>query len=542
MPVNPDKLIKRQERLKSERANWESLWQDTAKVCLPRKSYITRERTPGERLPDDIYDSTAPSAAQFFAAGLHAHMTNPTAKWFGLKPQNIDLLNIKEVKIWFKAVENKIYDVLNGSNFHQQIDEVYLDLGVFGTATMYEEEDFKDIVRFHTRPIEEVFIIENERGRVETIHRAYNLTANQAVEKFGWDAVGKEIRKSIDKQDYEKMYQFLHATFERDERISGKMDNINMPVSSVFIDVKRKVTVSEGGFFEFPFFTPRFSQVSGVKYGYSPAITKLPDILMVNKMAEVIIKGSEKVIDPPLTLPHDGILLPIRTTPGGLNYRFTTDPADTIVPLKTNANIPVGLEMLDRRRAIIERAFFVDLFLMLANRPTMTATEVVERAEERLLLLGPVLGKLMDELLEPIIVRTFSILARNGLLPPMPGILAEQDFKVEYTSILARAQRIMEANGILNTLNVVNAIIDRKPDAIDKINVDKTIDEVADIYGAPPEMIRDDKEVQEIRQIRAEAEAKIAETQEIATQADIAKTGSEAAKNVTPEPQVVGKI
>ena len=97
-------------------------------------------------------------------------------------------------------------------------------------------------------------------------------------------------------------------------------------------------------------------------------------------------------------------------------------------------------EMEEQKRTSIKRAFFVDLFLLLANyTDQMTATEVAERVNEKMLILGPMLGRLMSELLDPIITRTFNILLRLKKIPPPPPELANQDYKVKYISPLAKA-------------------------------------------------------------------------------------------------------
>ena len=523
------------DHLKSNRGNWEDYWQRLAKYSIPAKSYINRTRTSGERLDADVYDSTAIFAAQMFAAGLQGFLTNPSQRWFALGLQDKDLMQNKVVKEWLKVVADRIFSALNGSNFNQQMHEFYLDLGVFGTATLYEEIDEREILRFSARPIDEIFVIENRRERIDTVYRKFKMTAHQAKERWG-DKAGKNVNEAIEQGKLETKFDFIHCVRPRERFIVGKRDAMNMPFESVFVNESQNKKVSEGGFDEFPFFVTRFSKVSGEKYGYSPGMMALPDILMTNEIAFTTIVAAQKTVDPPLVLPSDGYLLPIKTSPGSVNFKNPGfDPREKPEPLFTGSNIPVGLEMEDRRREIIERHFAVDLFLMLnqADRQ-MTATEVVKRSEEKLLLLGPVLGRIMTELLNPLIERTFSILARRGLTPPVPEELSEiENFEIEYISVLARAQKLAESRGLDTFVGRVGEIAQVSPEAIDKVDVDKVIDEYAEIEGVNPTIVRDKDEVAVIRAARAEIAQQQAQMANLQGAADLIKTGAEANKTLT---------
>lgn len=531
MPKTAKEIVQEVEYLKSERANWETYWQGVGKYCIPFKAYITRTRTSGERLDTDIYDSTGISSAQVLAAGLQSYLTNPAQRWFALALQDKILMKDKEVKEWLKTSEDKIFDTLNSSNFYQQNLDAYLDLGVFGTGTMYEEEDPKDIVRFSSRPVEEILFVVDSRGRVIAVYRLYKLTIKQAFLQWG-DKAGKNVLDGMKSKKFEEKIDFVHLVEPRGVRKVGKKDARNMPISSTFVNKTIQKTVSEGGFEEFPFFVARFYQASGEKHGYSPAMIVYSDILMLNEMSKTVIQGGQLAVRPPLQVPNDGFILPISTKPGGLNYKNPgVDPREKIEPLFVGGNIGLGHEMEDRRREIIQRAFFVDLFLALSQaKGQMTATEVVERAGEKMSLLGSALGRVMKDLLEPVITRTFSILAKRGHIPPPPESIRDKAFTIEYISVLARAQKLAESRGLDRFLERVGAIAGVNPQVVDKVDTDKVVDEIAKIEGITPTIVRDEKEVKIIRDQRAEAQAQAAQLENLKTATEIAKTGSEAAK------------
>ena len=519
------KICSRVDKLKSDRSTWESYWQDVADYVVPRKAYITRAHSSGDKLKmETVYDATAVYSNQVLAAGLHGYLTNPSAKWFSIQMRDAALNESGEVRRWLKDVEDKIYDVLNGSNFSQQIHETYLDLGSIGTAALYEEEDEVDVVRFYARPIVEMIMVEDSRGRVIEVYRKFQLTAQQASDRWG-DKAGAQVAKLIEQKKYDQKIDFLHAVFPRHKRDVSKDDALNMPYASYYIEVSKKEKISEGGYHEFPFMCPRWSQMAGEVYGYSPAMVVYADIKMLNAMEKTIIKGAQKIVDPPLIMPHDGYLMPFRTTPGGLNYRMPgTSADDKVEPLVTRANIPVGLEMANQRRESVKRGFHVDLFLTLADKKNMTATEVVQRVEEKMLILGPALGRLMSELLDPIIGRTFNILARKGVLPEIPPAIKDKEYAVDYISPLAKAQRASEINSMNGLMMMLEGLGSFNPEIVDKINFDEATDLAVDLFGVTPKILNDDDVVQAKRDQRAKQ-------QEMQAQLAMAEQASKAAKN-----------
>ena len=506
MPKNLsiDALVKRFDTIKSNRITWDNHWQDCSDYALPQKAIVTKIRTPGTKLKTDIYDSTAIQAVQVLAAGLHSYLTNPTSRWFALGMKNKKLLKNKKIKDWLKDSEDGIFDFLNQSNFNQQIHECYIDFSVFGTSALYSESDIENGIVFHTRHMSEIYFLVNDKGKVDTVYRLFTFTARQAYQKWG-DNAGKTIMDKLEGKQIEEPILFLHVVLPREERNIRKKDAKNMPFASLYIEPKTKKVLSEGGYEEFPFAIPRFYKVSDSEYAYSPVSMCLADIKMLNQMSKTTIKTAQKDEDPPLVLPHDGYLLPFKTHAGAVNYKLQGKPDDKIEILNVNTKSNLSLEMQNQRRESIKRTFFADLFLMLADNPKMTATEVIERVNEKMLILGPVLGRLMHELLDPIITRTFNILMRDGKLPPPPDELLEQtsDYQIEYISPLAKAQRASEARSITDLLLAIREMYEIEPLVKDGINYDEVRSELADIFNTSSKILRSDDEIKVIREERA---------------------------------------
>jgi hypothetical protein len=524
-------IIKRYERLKTNRTNWDQVWQEVLKYVVPRKAWVTRKReTAGERTDSNLYDTTARRANQILAAGFQGNMTNPATKWFNLRLQDPDLNRLNEIKIWLADSENKVLDVLNSSNFNEQIHETYVDIGSIGTSCLLEEEDVKDIVRFTAVFIEEVVIDEDASGRVDTVYRKFKMSAKAAFDLWG-ERAGPKTMELMKDDKWDEKVTFIHCVQPRDKRNPFSERSVDMPYESVHVELDSRTLVAEGGFLEFPYMVARFNKVAGDMYGYSPGVILLPDIKMVNAMAKTLIKAAQKIVDPPLTMPHDGFLLTLKTTPGGINYKLSGSEKDRIEPLETKGNIPVGRDMLNDYRTAIHNGYFTDLFLLLADRKNMTATEVQERIAEKMVMLGPVIGRLQSEMLDPIITRTFGILLRRGILLPPPEVLQGREMVIEYVSPLALAQRREAVTSVSSLLQMTGGIAQFIPEVIDKIDGDKVIDEAAEIFGVSPEIIRDANQVSAIREQRAELQKEAQQAEVVKEAIDAEKTLSESERN-----------
>ena len=539
MKWDAEEVIKRFNEKKSERSTYESTWQDVAKYCLPRKADVIEKKTPGQKLDYDVYDSTAIQSNIVLAAGFHSYMTNPSSKWFGLRTQNAGMMQKKEVKMWLATAESSMYDVFNSSNFNQQIHEVYLDLPVFGWGCLYVTGDAKDIVRYYSRSIAEVYIDEDEAERVDTVYRKFTLTARQAYRLWGKDA-GKTVLECIKEDDDDEPIEFCHFIGPRADYNPGKRDSVNMPYVSMYLDVKAREIITESGYWEFPFMCPRFNKQAGELYGTGPGLVSYSDIKMLNSMDLVTIRAAQKIVDPPMVLPHDGFLLPIKQSPGAINYATRSNPNDRIDFLNSPANIPVSFEMMNARRQVIQRNFFVDLFLLMAQVPEgrMTATEVIQRNAEKMLILAPTLGRLITELLDPVIQRTFNIMLRAGVIPPAPESLRGQEYVIEYTSPLAKAQKAADLNSMSNFLGMIGQMAQFMPSVLDKIDSDQVVDKEADMHNIPPSIVRSPEEVGAIRQQKAQEQAQMMQMQALQATAATAKDGTQAIKNVADAEEV----
>lgn len=500
-------IITKHDSRVSKRVNWDSFWEEIARFVIPNKDDVFQynNRATGDKKHQRIYEGSAIHFNEVLANMLHSMMTNPSQVWFEFNAQDKKVNEVPAVRKWLQELAEKMIQILNNTNFQSQIHEVYMDLGSFGTGLMGIFEDEDNVMRFDSRAIYQYYIQENSKNIVDELSNKEKMTVRKAMEKFGEKAFGDEAVNLMKNPD--KKIDIIHAIMPRKEADRLGIDAGSHPIASIHIWVEKSMVVKESGFMEFPFVVPRWMKLSDEIYGRSPSMKALADIKMLNAIMKTTIRGAQKMVDPPLLVPDDGVLGRVNTTPGAINtYRAGTD--DRIFPLLSGGRPELGQALMDDVRTRIKEHYFVDQF-QLREGPQMTATEVNTRVELQLRLLGPVLGRLHFELLQPMVTRMLGIMQRKKLLPlNPPPELTQGDFELEvfFTSQIAKAQRSGEANGLIEFLASIQPIVQFDPSAADVIDIDKTIRKVAILKGVSEDIFRDQEDIDEIREERGAAQ------------------------------------
>lgn len=528
----PRQLQERFQQLEARRQVWESHWQELADFIMPRKNEITQKLTPGSKRRPLLLDSTAMISNQLLSSALHSLLTNPFAKFFGLKTGNPELDSDPNVQAWFQDTVDRIHFVLNNTNFQTEIHECYLDLGAFGTSSMLIEEDPRDVVRFKSVFIENIFINENSAGRIDEVHRRFKWDVKNLIQEFGRDKLPKRVIEIADR-DQQREFEVIHSVYPEDmEKIKAEPKFMSQYILPEFEFELRAKTFNEQ-----PFVVSRWIKGSGEMYGRSPGMVALPEIKTLNKMVEVVIKGAQKVVDPPLQAPDDGYVFPIRTRPGSVNIRRAGSP-DRIEPVFDNTRIDFGFQVMEERRVRVRQAFFIDQ-LQLREGDRMTTREVGQRTEEQMRLLAPILARQQSELLRPLVDRVFKIMLRKDLLAPIPEQLQDQSYDVEYTSLIARAQQVNEGNNIMRGLEASAGFMQLDPSGADNVDVDRAVRRVTDIYGWPKDLLRSAEEMGQIREARAQAQAQAQAVENAVKQADVVSKVGQVQQQQPGEGEVV---
>lgn len=520
--------------LDTDYSEWESHYKELSKYILPRTGRFSEfEHNEGKRFDQYIIDSTATRANRTLAAGMMAGMTSPARPWFRLATADNELMERQEVKEWTHSVLQLMRRIFAASNTYRSLHTMYTNLGVYGTAATIMQSDFEDVIRHYNQPTGRYRLAQSARGKVDTIYRELPMTISQLVQEFGKDNVSISAKSMYDTGNLDAVVYVRHVIEPRYDRDRTKRDKMNMPWASIYYEkgADDGRFLREGGYTSFPGLTPRWSLEEGDTYGASPGMEALGDVQQLQFSHETKDTAFDYQARPPVQLPasmkgqgHDLL-------PGGESYYDDLGGQASGIrsAFEVNLNAQGMILNIQDIRDRINSTFYADLFTMMAtsDRRQMTATEVAERHEEKLLVLGPVLERLHNELLDPLIDRTFDMMVTSGILPPPPDELQGQDIKVEYVSMLAQAQRAVGVTSVDRLLGTVGSISQFKPEALDKLDTDQIIDDYADMLGTSPEFIVGNEEVAFIRAQRAEQIAQQQQMEAIPQAAQAAKTLSE---------------
>lgn len=543
-----DKALRRWQTLKTEREDgWEGHWRSIANNLLPRHSRIlTTERNRGGDRNQHIIDSAGTRAQRVLAAGMMAGMTSPARPWFRLSTSDEELQDDHEVRRFFAETTSLILRAFRQSNTYNMLHHMYRELSGFGTGCNILLPDFQTVIHNTPLTIGEYALELDHKGFVNKLGREFELAVEQAAEWFGLDSLSREARMAYDTSNYGYHVKVLHIIEPNNERKMGAAGPRGMAFKSCYWDyAKTDVNhglLDEGGFRRFPAITPRWDVLWNDVYGSSPGMEALGDLLQLQH--EQLRKGKaiDYMTDPPLQVPTS-----LRGSgnadflPGGVTYYDGVGPGSGVrAAFEVNLDPNLLLEDIRDVRERIDSAFYVDMFLMLSQADkNMTATEVAERHEEKLLMLGPVLERLHNEMLKPLVMYTFERFLQAGALPPLPESLNGKELQVEFISTLAQAQKAVSVNATDRLLGHIGMLVELKgdPSPADKFNADQSIERYADQLGVDPDLITSSGEVALVRQQRAEAQAAAAQMEQMQMMADAAgkmgnvQTGSQPQDN-----------
>lgn len=524
------KLLQRKTQLQTERSSWITHWQECGEHFLPRAARFYRsDRNKGDKRHNNIIDNTGIRAVRVLGAGMMSGATSPARPWFRLGHPDEDLMEYGPVKEWLSDMQRMMLGVFARANTYPMLHALYEELGVFGTHAVIEYEDFNDVIYHYNSPTGEFMLDTDYRGKVNTLGREFERTVGQLVGEFGYKNCSRTVRNLYDNGNLNSAVPVFHIIEPRGDRDHRMHDQRNMAYASCYfetgVDNQDKEYLREGGFRHFPVLAPRWHKVGNDVYGQSPAMDALGD----NKSLQHEQMRKANVIDyqtkPPIQLPTAARGQEKNFLPGGVAYFDSPDPRNAARSLwEVNTNLQHLREDIVDVRQRIDSAFYADLFLMLASadKNNMTATEVAERHEEKLVQLGPVLERLHNELLAPLVENTFARMMKVGMIPPPPQELQDTELQVEFISTLAQAQRAVGVNSVDRFVANLGVIAQFKPDVLDKFDADKWADSYADMMGVDPELIVPNEKVALIRKDRAQAAAAAAKAEQAKTEAQAA--------------------
>lgn len=518
--------------LANERASFLSHWKELADYYLPRRPrFNITDVNRGDRRSTKIVDSTGTFALRTLVSGMQAGITSPARPWFRLTTPDPGLAEVGPVKLWLDTVTNRMRTVKLRSNFYQCMPMLYTDLGCFGTGALFKEEDFDRVERYFSIPIGSYVLANDDTGRVNTFIREFRMTVRQMVKRFGkqtksgapdWTIFSERVKAAWENGNYNEWIDIRHAVMPNDEYDRNKAMPKFKRFASCYYEAASDTTderyLGESGYDRFPVLAARWNRTGEDTYATdSPGMMALGDVKALQAMQRRKAQAIDKMVNPPLIAPPAMASRRISMLPGDLTYNV--GGADSLKPLHdVRLDLNHLLADIQEHQGRISKACYADLFLMMTeiDRREITATEIAERKEEKLLALGPVLEQLNQDVLDPDIDLTFEFMLRQGLIPPPPEELQGMELKVEYQSIMAQAQKLIGVSVMERFAGTVAQIGQVNPDALDKVDFDQYIDELGDSMSVPASVIRPDDQVAKMRQAKAQAVQAQAQAQQMA--------------------------
>ena len=513
-----------------ERSSWDGHWRELSDNLLPRRGrFFEKDVNKGSKKNDRIINNTGTRALNVLVSGLSSGVTSPARKWFGLTPPDPEMREFGPVKEWLELVERAMYDVFRASNLYQVLPTSYEEVGAFGTAIITQQRDFRTVNRFGSFTIGEYCLAQDAEGKVRTIYRDVPMTVKQMVDKFGnkqaspstrWNNFSPEVKNLYDRGDYDVWLPTVHCLTENDNFVPGSQLAREFQYEQFIYEANRQngTPLHVGGFKRFPAHALRWHVSPTEVYGRSPGMDALGDIKQLQDMERKGGLALSKHVNPPMVASTAMKSERLSTLPGDVTFADGTGAQEGFRPAyQTQPQLGQFEKKLEAVEQRIRGAFYSDLFLSITERPgvqPLNESEIFERKEEKFLGLGPVMERLDDDLLEPIIDGTFTDIVESGMVPEPPEELSGANLKIEYLNIIALAQRSQGLLGLQDTASFVGnlaaaqASSNQEVTAWDKFDIDQSIDEYGERRGVPAGVIRSDEDVQAMRdERRAAAEA-----------------------------------
>jgi hypothetical protein len=504
--------------LKRQRHSWEPGWRDLSRFINPRRGQFFTQPNQGGRgaqANGSILDPTALFALRTLVAGLMSGVTSPARPWFRLTIADRRVASLAPVKVWLDECAERMRMVFNAGNLYSALPLIYEELGQFGTGCAIVEFDREDVIRLYTLSTGEYWLGLDWRGRVDTLARRFMYSYRQIEERWPGHGIA-EITEKARGDDADSEIAILHLIEPNTGFQKGRLDWAGKKFRSVYWREGAGQSggqadgefIHRGGYSEFPALTPRWAPVGNDAYSKGPGHDALPDVKSLQILKKREHNAVDKHVNPPM-----GAHISLRGSassvlPGAINYFTTQERGAGMWPLYQTAPGAIAEveRLVTRTQAVIKSAFFADLFLMFDQMEGVqprNQLEISTRREEKMQMLGPVLENLHDDLLQPLVQRTFTIMGEHGLFSEPPRELHGYPLDVELISILAQAQKAADLGSVERLWAFAGNIAAARPEVLDKLNADESIDVYADKLGAPAAITVADDVVARLRAERA---------------------------------------
>lgn len=475
---------KRYNALKQTRAPWMGTWQELAKYLAPTRGAFDAPNSARRIDHKVLLDSSASLAVGVLGAGMMSGLTSPSRSWFDLTLKPAALKKLPGAGTWLLEVKKALESAFAKSNIYSVLQGVYEEISVFGTAAFLVEEDPQGGIFCRPFTAGEYCLDVDEKGRVNTFGREFFMTASQLSRAFGKSQLPAPILQALKEGDPVARYKVMHLIFPNPASNKRFADFAHFAYKSVYF-MEDGTLLRRSGYHEFPVIAARWETKNTSEiYGRGPGWKALGDVKMLQKMQKTKLVALDKNTNPPVMV-SASVQGEVNLLPGGITRCNSLTDAAVKPAYQVQPDIQALDQAMEQVRSIIRAQFFADVFIMLATQdmPRMTAAEVAERRQEKMLLLGPVLQRLKTELLDPLIERTYYILLRQGVLPPAPEILQGLEMQVDYISTIAQAQRAAALGPLSEGVDFATRLTQAAPQLAAQINYTRALSEGLESLG-----------------------------------------------------------
>ena len=520
-------LLKRHDKLKQRRVQWEPFFRDVRDYIRPRKGKVDSSTLQyGQPQTNKRFDSTATEANRLLALSMQNSLCPSSVVWYKLKIPDAhpmaELNNDPEVQAWFDAAVQKMFFTMHQSNFYSVIGEAFLDYTSFGTICVMVDEDdlthpaFNGVI-YKSMPIGEFVFAEDRRGVPDTLFWEYKLSARQAAQQFGLKNLPEVVREAAQEKPDEE-YDFVRAVLPAEDYYSKKRRGKESKAwTAIDIFSHGKEKVAESGYNEFPYAIGRFAKESGELWGRSPADVAMADIKVLNKIRELELRALNKAVDPPMIAPHQGIVGAFKLIPGAINYSREPERIK-FLPFEGRFDL-TNLKGDELKRGI--RSMFMADQLVMPEKPNMTAQEVIELREQFQRMLGPTVSRFESEVLMPIVLRTFGIGYRTGLFPTPPEqLFGLNEIDVEFVGSLAKAQKLQDVTAITQWFGMLGQAAQFNPEVLDMVDFEEALRILGDRLAVPGAALKSEEALAQLRMMKAQQMEEQKQTDELMTAAE----------------------
>jgi hypothetical protein len=525
------RLNKRVQDLDRQRQPLMLAWEQISNYITPgRGIYNKQEPNQGERRDQFLLDNTPLQALGILSAGMQGGLTSPSRPWFRLGVSDPWLSDDQEVRLWLDEVERRMIHVMGQSNSYNSLHMLYSEIASFGTGCMLVEADEEAVIRCYTMTAGEYYITYTAAGLPEVFARVFWMTAEQLYEQFGIENMSETSRTALMGNNPDMWIRVCHMImpnkdYERNKPIQSRKRYLSV----YWEEGQHEKFLKRGGYDQFPIMAPRWEVLGSDFYGRGPGWDALGESKTLQEMRRDYLIAQKMGIHPPLVGPTALKKARANLLPGSITY-VDSEPQTFRTLYEVRPDIPGQIQAMQDSRDMIRSTFFADLFLTIiaSQDRDMTARQVEEMHVEKMMMIGPVLERLENELLDPLIGRCFALMDDRGLIPPAPEVLAGKMLKIDYISLLAQAQQAVGLSSVDKLTAFVAGLSQFNPEVLDKFDGDEAIDQYARMLGVPAAVIKSDEMVAEVRMARAQQQAMQEQLAAAQSMAQTAASGGQA--------------